>query len=247
MAVWLNLIPQLHRPGDDDVSMRHHHFRERGDHFYAGPVRDEWYTPLPLVGTTKSSASSTTACSTSTGEDSIAEDITPILDDSEDDAELLQRLTSRHYYSTTTALAITVGVGCILLVLNMLIFAGIYYQRDRDKKRAAMDCTPNGQESLPMTTRSSLKAPDSSRSTQEPPPSYTTLARSPSIQEHHQIPQNPSTDEEQPQNEQKPVHATNTIHKDPIPPKPPTRTTSSLSTGSTNTIKKRVQIQEISV
>lgn len=36
MAVWLNLIPQLHRPGDDDVSMRHHHFRERGDHFYAG-------------------------------------------------------------------------------------------------------------------------------------------------------------------------------------------------------------------
>lgn len=38
MAVWLNLIPQLHRPGDDDVSMRHHHFRERGDHYYAGII-----------------------------------------------------------------------------------------------------------------------------------------------------------------------------------------------------------------
>jgi neuroligin len=38
MAVWLNLIPQLHRPGDDDVSMRHHHFRERGDHYYAGTI-----------------------------------------------------------------------------------------------------------------------------------------------------------------------------------------------------------------
>lgn len=38
MAVWLNLIPQLHRPGDDDVSMRHHHFRERGDHIYAGKI-----------------------------------------------------------------------------------------------------------------------------------------------------------------------------------------------------------------
>lgn len=36
MAVWLNLIPQLHRPGDDDVSMRHHHFREREEHYYAG-------------------------------------------------------------------------------------------------------------------------------------------------------------------------------------------------------------------
>lgn len=38
MAVWLNLIPQLHRPGDDDISMRHHHFRERGDHYYAGNI-----------------------------------------------------------------------------------------------------------------------------------------------------------------------------------------------------------------
>ncbi|XP_026672257.1 neuroligin-2-like [Ceratina calcarata] len=245
MAVWLNLIPQLHRPGDDDVSMRHHHFRERGDHFYAGPVRDEWYTPLPLVGTTKTSGSSTTACSTSTSEDTITEDITP-LDDSEDDAELLQRLASRHYYSSTAALAITVGIGCILLVLNMLIFAGIYYQRDRDKKRAAMNCTPNGQESLPMTTRSSIKGSDSPRP--EPPPSYTTLARSPSIQE--QIPQSQQSEvDEQCRNEQKPGHGTsNAIHKDPVPPKPPTRTTSSLSTGSgTNTIKKRVQIQEISV
>lgn len=215
-----------------------------------GPVRDEWYTPLPLVATTKMSASSTTACSTSTGDDSITEDITPILDDSEDDAELLQRLASRHYYSTTTALAITVGIGCMLLVLNMLIFAGIYYQRDRDKKRATMDCTPNGQESLPMTTRSSMKAPESPRPAQEPPPSYTTLARSPSIQEHQQIAQSQSTDvDEQPKSEQKLSHGTsNAIHKDPIPPKPPTRTTSSLSTTSgTNTIKKRVQIQEISV
>ncbi|XP_031843630.1 neuroligin 5 [Nomia melanderi] len=251
MALWRNLIPQLHRPADDDVSMRHHHFRERGDHFYAGPVRDEWYTPLPLIGTTKISASSTTSCSTPSEEDAVTEDITPILDDSEDDAELLQRLASRHYYSTTTALAITVGVGCILLVLNMLIFAGIYYQRDRDKKRATMDCTPNSQESLPMTTRSSMKGPDSPRTTQEPPPSYTTLARSPSIQEHQPIPQDQTLEEEEPvRNESKPSLGTsNTIHKDPIPPKPPTRTTSSLSTttAATNTIKKRVQIQEISV
>lgn len=36
MALWLNLIPQLHRPGDAEVSMRHHHFREREPHFYAG-------------------------------------------------------------------------------------------------------------------------------------------------------------------------------------------------------------------
>lgn len=48
MAVWLNLIPQLHQPGDD-VSMRHHHFHEREPHFYAGELRftfifgKKWY------------------------------------------------------------------------------------------------------------------------------------------------------------------------------------------------------------
>lgn len=41
MAVWLNLIPQLHQPGDEDVSMRHHHFRERGEEFYAGKLKNK--------------------------------------------------------------------------------------------------------------------------------------------------------------------------------------------------------------
>lgn len=105
--------------------------------------------------------------------------VNAILDDNKDDAELLQRLASRHYYSTTTALAITVGVGCILLVLNMLIFAGIYYQRDRDKKRAAMALSSNnGQESLAMSSSSNKDNGNSSR--QDLPPSYTTLPKSPS-------------------------------------------------------------------
>ncbi|XP_066598680.1 neuroligin-1-like isoform X2 [Prorops nasuta] len=250
MAVWLNLIPQLHRPGDDDVSMRHHHFRERDDKYYAGPVRDEWYTPLPLVGTTKSSSSSTTSCSTSTNDESVTEESTSILEDADDEAELLQRQASRHYYSTTTALAITVGVGCVLLVLNMLIFAGIYYQRDRDKKRAAVDRGP-GQESLAMTSRTTnvKNTTEGSTPRQEPPPLYTTLARSPSVQEH-QLSQNQNIDQVgQIRNDSISGHMTsNAVHKDTIPPKPPTRTTSSLSTNAgTNTIKKRVQIQEISV
>lgn len=37
MSLWLNLIPQLHRPGEgDDISMRHHHFQEEGDEYYDG-------------------------------------------------------------------------------------------------------------------------------------------------------------------------------------------------------------------
>ncbi|KAH1023765.1 hypothetical protein HUJ05_003367 [Dendroctonus ponderosae] len=42
MSLWLNLIPQLHRPGDgDDVSMRHHHFQEEDDEYYDGSVRPQ--------------------------------------------------------------------------------------------------------------------------------------------------------------------------------------------------------------
>ena len=39
MALWLNLIPQLHQPGDEEVSMKHHHFRERGEQYYAGKTK----------------------------------------------------------------------------------------------------------------------------------------------------------------------------------------------------------------
>lgn len=49
----------------------------------------------------------------------------------DDEADLLER----HYYSTSTALGVTVGVGCLLLVLNALIFSAIYYQRRRRKAR----------------------------------------------------------------------------------------------------------------
>lgn len=210
---------------------------------------------MPLFDTTKSSTLSTACTTTSLNDEEVTQDLTPILNNNNDDAELLQRLASRHYYSTTTALGITVGVGCILLVLNMLIFAGIYYQRDRDKKRAAMNCISNGQETLSMTTRPSIKpVKKNSTPAQEPPPSYTTLARNSTNDEDQQIDEsmtnqqtNDDMEEEQiveMENGGKNTYV-NSIHKDLTPPKPPTRTTSSLSTGGT--IKKRVQIQEITV
>jgi hypothetical protein len=45
MSLWLNLIPQLHRPGGDDLNMRHHHFQEEGAQFYEGEL---FYPPHPL-------------------------------------------------------------------------------------------------------------------------------------------------------------------------------------------------------
>lgn len=48
---------------------------------------------------------------------------------------LLKKLANSHYQSYTTALTVTIAVGCFLLLLNILIFAGIYHQRDRTKNK----------------------------------------------------------------------------------------------------------------
>lgn len=40
LSLWLNLIPQLHMPGDlNELSIRHHHFTESDAKFYDGVVR----------------------------------------------------------------------------------------------------------------------------------------------------------------------------------------------------------------
>lgn len=40
LSLWLNLIPQLHMPGDlNELPIRHHHFSESDAKFYDGIVR----------------------------------------------------------------------------------------------------------------------------------------------------------------------------------------------------------------
>lgn len=42
LSLWLNLIPQLHMPGElSELSMRHHHFSESDAKFYDGVVREQ--------------------------------------------------------------------------------------------------------------------------------------------------------------------------------------------------------------
>lgn len=63
-----------------------------------------------------------------------------------DDA-LLRRLASSHYQSYTAALTVTIAVGCFLLLLNVLIFAGIYHQRGSRPRRGKDDLTEAGSSS----------------------------------------------------------------------------------------------------
>ncbi|XP_055921540.1 uncharacterized protein LOC129952753 [Eupeodes corollae] len=50
------------------------------------------------------------------------------------DLEVLRRLTGKQLQSYTAAFMATVAVGCFLLVLNVIIFAGIYHQREKRAK-----------------------------------------------------------------------------------------------------------------
>ncbi|XP_066143915.1 neuroligin-1-like isoform X1 [Euwallacea fornicatus] len=261
MAVWLNLIPQLHQPGDEDVSMRHHHFYEREPYYYSGPVRAESFTRLPPIMHPASMTDSqviggsavSTDClppSTTTTDDrlmGVVEDTGNNTEEEEDDEEeaseeLLERLATRHYYSYTAALGVTVGVGCLLLVLNMLIFAGIYYQRDRDRRMRrhnsseSANCTSRlsnstpSTETIPMSQRPSTPGSSARQSPligrrehdfSDIPPYYNTLPRMKAACPNMSI--------------------STTLRKDKPPP--PMRTSSNPS----HSVKKRVQIQEISV
>ncbi|XP_053958025.1 uncharacterized protein LOC128863106 [Anastrepha ludens] len=50
--------------------------------------------------------------------------------------EMFRRLSGKQFPSYTTALIATVAVGCFLLTLNILIFAGIYHQREKRARDA---------------------------------------------------------------------------------------------------------------
>ncbi|XP_050309519.1 neuroligin-1-like isoform X2 [Anthonomus grandis grandis] len=149
MSLWLNLIPQLHRPGEsDDISMRHHHFQEEDDKYYDGSVRPQlkerpsyvqYANPGPPSVTKPTSTTSLptppppksdTALQATTTE---CPPNTTIIMQTKNPNNLLRKLASSHYQSYTTALTVTIAVGCFLLLLNIFIFAGIYHQRGRGK------------------------------------------------------------------------------------------------------------------
>lgn len=47
--------------------------------------------------------------------------------------DTLSGFESAGYAAYSTALSVTIAIGCSLLILNVLIFAGVYYQRDKTR------------------------------------------------------------------------------------------------------------------
>ncbi|CAG7826563.1 unnamed protein product [Allacma fusca] len=208
MALWLNLIPQLHQSGGADVSMLHHNFREEKPEFYEGAVREQLTIipthdpPSPLFppstaykpsnansrerpgimgsnndGDEEAEGSNEVYEGESSGgsnnnnaRGSLAGVVYPTLapavlgtsecppnsthnsthhgmggkaggapstaggdheagSTSPGDRDLVRQLAASHYHSYGTALGVTIGVGCCLLLLNLLIFLAIYHQK----------------------------------------------------------------------------------------------------------------------
>lgn len=138
MSLWLNLLPQLHRPGYE-ISMRHHHLSENPS-LYEGAVRPQTMAmPLPAPPVPDPSPTEPSILTHSVSTTECVPNLTtmstttvkhhPNLEPGPNN--LLRKLASSHYQSYTTALSVTIAVGVFLLVLNILIFAGIYHQRDK--------------------------------------------------------------------------------------------------------------------
>ncbi|XP_032529857.1 neuroligin-2-like isoform X1 [Danaus plexippus] len=128
MALWLHLVPQLHRPG---AAPRHHQFRSLHPDMFAGEIFPELHTTPSLEEESTEEEPEVEECEPSpSARPALSAMTTPQPTPKEDS---LTNLDSQ-YYSYTVALGVTVGAGCFLLALNLLVFAGIYLQRE--KRRA---------------------------------------------------------------------------------------------------------------
>uniref|UniRef100_A0A182XW06 Carboxylesterase type B domain-containing protein n=1 Tax=Anopheles stephensi TaxID=30069 RepID=A0A182XW06_ANOST len=161
LSLWLSLIPQLHSSFNiPELSMRHHHFSEENAMFYDGLVREQIIEPpLMHIGfvTSTTSKMHKTETIASTILQSISTECPPNITfiqtasaswplhnsalpahHGDSNRSLINRLTNSYHRSYSTALAITIGVGCFLLFLNVLIFVAIYYQREKRESNSRM-------------------------------------------------------------------------------------------------------------
>lgn len=125
-------MPDLHKPGGDDVPRSHHEL----------PDDDPPLPKLPNLNprklpTTEAPSGDTRTTSNGLNASSSITLATP------DSTERVEELgggvsTTTHpvedgFAAYSTALSVTIAIGCSLLILNVLIFAGVYYQRDKTR------------------------------------------------------------------------------------------------------------------
>lgn len=138
LSFWLNLIPTLHRSAAAEATARHHQLDDHDNPLtYDGvyrlrPLQD----PNPIIFSSTTPIISTTELM----DNQIV--IAPEVPSSTADGGLLVVTTTNNTDTLamimqqgaySTALSVTIAIGCSLLILNVLIFAGVYYQRDKHR------------------------------------------------------------------------------------------------------------------
>ncbi|XP_044267603.1 neuroligin-4, X-linked-like isoform X1 [Tribolium madens] len=149
LSVWLRLIPELHRAGMEDVVARHNLFRNHNNaDLYDGAVRPDplsrvsYYDPTMELFRRRPN-SSLSGLESPTTMDTIVTTCVNVVSsgnfnhqtyqNQNTSSDTLASLEAAGYAAYSTALSVTIAIGCSLLILNVLIFAGVYYQRDKTR------------------------------------------------------------------------------------------------------------------
>jgi neuroligin len=146
LSFWLNLIPDLHKPGNDDVPLSHHEL-ENDDGVDSksivkplSPQRDKVNStfangtihPTTLFFNITSLRGNRSVQSNSPKPKNQVP-VQSIDHDLYDENATSPPPSEDGFAAYSTALSVTIAIGCSLLILNVLIFAGVYYQRDKTR------------------------------------------------------------------------------------------------------------------
>ncbi|XP_022663617.1 neuroligin-1-like [Varroa destructor] len=139
LALWTHLIPQLHRSGGPDVSPLHHLLDDHDDpRSYEGQVIIDPRSRHVPAGSTGGEVRHHPGAE---GLETKSNDTSEVVGAGASAASggsgglggfgFDSLLLPAGAVASSSALSITLAVGCCLLFLNALIFAGVYYQRDK--------------------------------------------------------------------------------------------------------------------
>ncbi|XP_073949169.1 neuroligin-1-like isoform X2 [Choristoneura fumiferana] len=144
LSFWLNLVPDLHRPGGEDVPLSHHQLdsdepsQQPTIKTYSPPLKKTTdlvlidtgiATKVPIISVINITSplnfniiGMNAPTQSSVGGVEVHKSDSPTNSPPEDG-----------FAAYSTALSVTIAIGCSLLILNVLIFAGVYYQRDKTR------------------------------------------------------------------------------------------------------------------
>ncbi|ENN77153.1 hypothetical protein HUJ04_005854 [Dendroctonus ponderosae] len=149
LSVWLRLIPELHRAGMEDVVARHNLFRNHNNaDLYDGAVRPDplsrvsYYDPTVELVRRRPNATLSALEVATTVDTAVTTCVniippggynTQVYQSQANQSDTLASFEAAGFAAYSTALSVTIAIGCSLLILNVMIFAGVYYQKDKTR------------------------------------------------------------------------------------------------------------------